>query len=121
MRTGGSSRAARLVSKGRERPLGSNLRFSSGIPSRVTLIGAPGFEPGTSATRTQRSTGLSHAPCFSNGRGGIDLAPTRSSRPDYLLGGLERIPPHPIDRQKTDVVGFELTRALTHTISNRAP
>ena len=26
------------------------------------LIGAPGFEPGTSATRTQRSTGLSHAP-----------------------------------------------------------
>ena len=25
-------------------------------------IGAPGFEPGTSATRTQRSTGLSHAP-----------------------------------------------------------
>ena len=27
------------------------------------VIGAPGFEPGTSATRTQRSTGLSHAPC----------------------------------------------------------
>ena len=26
------------------------------------LIGAPGFEPGTSASRTQRSTGLSHAP-----------------------------------------------------------
>ena len=25
-------------------------------------IGAPGFEPGTSASRTQRSTGLSHAP-----------------------------------------------------------
>lgn len=49
-------------------------------------IGAPGFEPGTSATRTQRSTGLSHAPnptgilrttvvssCdpTKNGRGGI--------------------------------------------------
>ena len=37
-------------------------------------IGVPGFEPGTSATRTQRSTGLSHAPeltgnCY--GRGGI--------------------------------------------------
>ena len=31
-------------------------------PSGVSLIGAPGFEPGTSATRTQRSTGLSHAP-----------------------------------------------------------
>ncbi len=28
----------------------------------ATTIGAPGFEPGTSATRTQRSTGLSHAP-----------------------------------------------------------
>ncbi len=28
----------------------------------VGTIGAPGFEPGTSATRTQRSTGLSHAP-----------------------------------------------------------
>ena len=25
-------------------------------------VGAPGFEPGTSASRTQRSTGLSHAP-----------------------------------------------------------
>ncbi len=31
-------------------------------PSAEPLIGAPGFEPGTSATRTQRSTGLSHAP-----------------------------------------------------------
>ena len=29
---------------------------------RGNTIGAPGFEPGTSATRTQRSTGLSHAP-----------------------------------------------------------
>ena len=28
----------------------------------LSKIGAPGFEPGTSATRTQRSTGLSHAP-----------------------------------------------------------
>ena len=34
-----------------------------GHPSFKTgKIGAPGFEPGTSATRTQRSTGLSHAP-----------------------------------------------------------
>ena len=34
-----------------------------GHPSFDTgQIGAPGFEPGTSATRTQRSTGLSHAP-----------------------------------------------------------
>ena len=50
-------------------------------------IGAPGFEPGTSASRTQRSTGLSHAPHLpcsrhrgrrcqmsSHGRGGMDLA-----------------------------------------------
>ena len=57
-------------------PSGSNLRFSSGRrtnlvsesssrvrPDRATFsVGAPGFEPGTSATRTQRSTGLSHAP-----------------------------------------------------------
>ncbi len=27
-------------------------------------VGAPGFEPGTSASRTQRSTGLSHAPTY---------------------------------------------------------
>ena len=32
---------------------------------RSLIVGAPGFEPGTSATRTQRSTGLSHAPNFS--------------------------------------------------------
>ena len=31
-------------------------------PSVVNQVGAPGFEPGTSASRTQRSTGLSHAP-----------------------------------------------------------
>ena len=64
-------------------PLGSNLRFSSvrsiktAAASQRSLIGAPGFEPGTSATRTQRSTGLSHAPELSGnyyGRGGMDLA-----------------------------------------------
>ena len=36
----------------------------------LSSIGAPGFEPGTSATRTQRSTGLSHAPK-------LDAAPRR--------------------------------------------
>ena len=36
------------------------VRFRS--PSHAPTVGAPGFEPGTSATRTQRSTGLSHAP-----------------------------------------------------------
>ena len=45
-------------------------------------IGAPGFEPGTSATRTQRSTGLSHAPHHFQPRTGWDsnprgLSPTR--------------------------------------------
>ena len=35
----------------------ANHHRTYGLP-----IGAPGFEPGTSATRTQRSTGLSHAP-----------------------------------------------------------
>jgi hypothetical protein len=44
-----------------------DLRFSSGrcqtaAACAAVTIGAPGFEPGTSATRTQRSTGLSHAP-----------------------------------------------------------
>ena len=44
---------------------GSNLPLSSGckhVATPLVLLGAPGFEPGTSATRTQRSTGLSHAP-----------------------------------------------------------
>ncbi len=31
-------------------------------------VGAPGFEPGTSASRTQRSTELSHAPKFAHHR-----------------------------------------------------
>ncbi len=38
------------------------LSHSATRPSKTGTIGAPGFEPGTSATRTQRSTGLSHAP-----------------------------------------------------------
>ena len=75
-------------------------------------IGAPGFEPGTSATRTQRSTGLSHAPYHdtttTNGVGlnssGSRRARPRRSRPTF-----------------TDGVGFEPTWAFAHTISNRAP
>ncbi len=31
-------------------------------PNVAMKVGAPGFEPGTSASRTQRSTELSHAP-----------------------------------------------------------
>ncbi len=50
-----------------------------GIP-----IGAPGFEPGTSATRTQRSTGLSHAPrstWIRAVRAARPFPPARSTRP----------------------------------------
>ena len=58
-------------------------------------IGAPGFEPGTSATRTQRSTGLSHAPDLPffrtrpNGRSGMRVAARRglANRP---LGRIAR-------------------------------
>ena len=35
---------------------------------RRNTVGAPGFEPGTSASRTQRSTELSHAPNFARHR-----------------------------------------------------
>ena len=38
-------------------------------------VGAPGFEPGTSASRTQRSTGLSHAPNCASGRPGSNRRP----------------------------------------------
>ncbi len=70
---------------------GPNRLREDGDPLQTApSIGAPGFEPGTSATRTQRSTGLSHAPRL-------------------------RVPP------AADGVGFEPTRALAHTISNRAP
>jgi hypothetical protein len=59
---------ARRISSAVPYQLGLRLQTSDepgpGRPSRLTkpTIGAPGFEPGTSATRTQRSTGLSHAP-----------------------------------------------------------
>jgi hypothetical protein len=57
------------------------------------LIGAPGFEPGTSASRTQRSTGLSHAPhlrcsrhpgrrCASSPRGFEPRDPTATFKTD---------------------------------------
>ena len=55
-------------------------------------VGAPGFEPGTSASRTQRSTELSHAP-NSSGWGGIDL---RS--PSAILGSSRRSPPRTVPR-----------------------
>ncbi len=59
---------ARRISSAVPYQLGLRLQTSDepgpGRPSRLIkpTIGAPGFEPGTSATRTQRSTGLSHAP-----------------------------------------------------------
>ena len=43
-------------------------------------VGAPGFEPGTSASRTQRSTGLSHAPNFAHHRPENVPAGTRGAR-----------------------------------------
>ena len=54
------------------------------VNSYGTSVGVPGFEPGTSASRTQRSTGLSHTPNKKNGA---------------LLGA-----------KKADRVGFEPTR-----------
>jgi hypothetical protein len=67
-------RAGRVVSTEAERegleppsPFGRSLSrrvhyHSASAPEWEAGIGAPGFEPGTSASRTQRSTGLSHAP-----------------------------------------------------------
>ena len=67
--------------EGLEPPCACARRISSAVPYQLGLrlpssisIGAPGFEPGTSASRTQRSTELSHAPflpTIDNGRGGI--------------------------------------------------
>ena len=74
------------------RPSGAGLEDWVSPPF---VIGAPGFEPGTSATRTQRSTGLSHAPESADAAAPIVI--------------------------RADGVGFEPTRVLTHTISNRAP
>ena len=92
--------------EGLEPPCACARRISSAVPYQLGLrlqvvislgtIGAPGFEPGTSASRTQRSTGLSHAPYDRATRAGTD-------------------------KPRTDGVGFEPTRACTHTISNRAP
>ena len=50
--------------------------------SRSTFeVGAPGFEPGTSASRTQRSTGLSHAPtCSPTERSTFRLSSRRVDR-----------------------------------------
>ena len=53
-------------------PSSRSARTSGSHPALHTVrcfaaqeIGVPGFEPGTSATRTQRSTGLSHTPDYS--------------------------------------------------------
>ena len=82
-------------------PVATATTLASGAPRYRPKysIGAPGFEPGTSATRTQRSTGLSHAPCSLNplsaasrpprsGRGGIRSALLRRSLPGSLPWGL---------------------------------
>ena len=134
--------------------MATSLLFARRAPSRTVsshpelptepIIGVPGFEPGTSATRTQRSTGLSHTPdysgtCEADGVGlscgrfailaTVRFAPTRAhdaSRCAVCVGpnGRRRRPPRSsvlVQPTATDGVGFEPTRALAHTISNRAP
>ncbi len=90
-------------------PSGPSARTSVSNPGEDHLnrirehpIGAPGFEPGTSASRTQRSTGLSHAPRKKRrpslapekmtGRGAPRFA--RSFRSASGLNRPERIPRH---------------------------
>ncbi len=99
-------------------------------PLGISLIGVPGFEPGTSATRTQRSTGLSHAPEPTgnyHGRGGIDLAslgrlaempprhlPThscRSTQTHSVIFCEDHVGSNATVISTTDGVGFEPTRA----------
>ena len=81
--------------------LGSNLRFKPGENLRGRMrgrpIGAPGFEPGTSASRTQRSTGLSHAP--------------------------NKKSAHPAAQEKSGRGGIRTHEAVfaAHTLSRRAP
>ena len=38
--------------------------ISQGLTASHLIVGATGFEPATSASRTQRSTKLSHAPSY---------------------------------------------------------
>src|SRR3954452_6636018 len=60
----------------------------------VRGIGAPGFEPGTSPTRTARATRLRHAPRYGRsllGRAGHGLVvPDRQPGHERLEGGVER-------------------------------
>jgi hypothetical protein len=95
-------------------------------------IGAPGFEPGTSASRTQRSTGLSHAPS-ENGAGPLasrHSEPVPKDHPELLQrtgwdgprvarssrhrpsGGVSARtnPTSPPGTSTADGVGFEPTR-----------
>ena len=73
MGQGGRSQKSVPVYLDVERPIISDRPFS---------IGAPGFEPGTSASRTQRSTGLSHAPIS----GGPSRQPDSNRRPQPWQG-----------------------------------
>jgi hypothetical protein len=109
--------------------------------SNTILVGAPGFEPGTSATRTQRSTGLSHAPeqtGLNRGRGGMDGPSYR--RLASCRAGASRVPfqslgSNPLSDLLRRSRGFECYHTPNpngrggirthadnvHTISNRAP
>ena len=61
-------------------------------------IGVPGFEPGTSATRTQRSTGLSHTPDYSGNciRTGWDSNPRGLCPHDFQSCALSHSATRPI-------------------------
>ena len=110
--------------EGLEPPCACARRISSAVPYQLglrlqpllPLVGAPGFEPGTSASRTQRSTKLSHAPYTrtewdSNPRG---LSPTRFpivrlkplGHPSFTHPSTSR------GGRPTEGVGFEPTWAL---------
>jgi hypothetical protein len=75
------------------------LTFRNVNNDGTSSVGAPGFEPGTSASRTQRSTGLSHAPKHEQ-KGRLSLAPERHGQ-----GGI-----------RTHETVF-----AAHTLSRRAP
>ncbi len=79
------------------------------------LVGAPGFEPGTSASRTQRSTELSHAP--------KSYFTARRTFPRKRVGDVaDHIsPPRLEPTASTDGVGFEPTRTCVQRLSRASP
>ncbi len=74
-------------------PIGDPRRIRAKPQETFQTIGAPGFEPGTSATRTQRSTGLSHAPDLQpHHRPGRGSVPQKNVQPPKQCSRSERAP-----------------------------